>query len=152
MNRFAKDVLLFSVRNAKMVTLFEDDDHAMVWLGYLLRSVRSIGFDAAAAAAAKRAVPGDDARAATATAKGKRAAPTNKDDDVHAATAKAKAHDMITPPEYKAVLKSRLQFNSALNADQAPWTPHEPDSINYGTSGDEVLDGNGHVTVRIHNS
>lgn len=150
MNRFAKDVLVFSVRNSKLVTSFEDDDHAMIRLDYLLRSVRSIGFDAAAAAAAKRAVPDDNARGAKATAKGKRAVPMNKDDEVHAATAKAKAHDMITAPGYKAILKSRLQFNSALNADQSPWTPHEPDSINYNASGDEVLDGNGHVTVRIH--
>lgn len=104
MNRFAKDVLVFSVRNSKLVTSFEDDDHAMIRLDYLLRSVRSIGFDAAAAAAAKRAVPGDNTHAAKATAKGKRAVPMNKDDEVHAATAKAKAHGMITAPGYKAIL------------------------------------------------
>ena len=32
MNRFAKDVLVFSVRNSKLVTSFEDDDHAMIRL------------------------------------------------------------------------------------------------------------------------
>ena len=89
MNRFAKDVLVFSVRNSKVVTAFEDDDHAMLRLDYLMCSVRSIGFDAAAAAAAKRVVPDDNAHAAKATAKGKRAVPMNKDDEVHAATAKA---------------------------------------------------------------
>ena len=65
MNRFAKDVLVFLVRNSKLVTSFEDDDHAMIRLDYLLRSVRSTGFDAAAAAAAKRAVPDDNARPGT---------------------------------------------------------------------------------------
>ena len=44
MNRFAKDILVWVVRNSQLANGLEDDDHAMTRLDYLLRSVRSVGF------------------------------------------------------------------------------------------------------------
>ena len=147
MNRFAKDILIWVVRNSQLVNGLEDDDHAMTRLDYLLRSVRSVGFDALHAVQQHEAERDDGVRRDDMT---RRSVPMNTRDATHQDTAKAKAHDMITAAGYKAILKSRLCFNSALNADNSPWRPDEPRAINYDVSGDEVLDGHGHVTVRIH--
>ena len=105
----------------------------MVRLDYLLRSVRSAGFDAVHAErqAASERGERDEPRA-------RQSVPMNTDDALHQSTAKAKAHGMITAAGYKAIIKWRLCFNGALNADNSPWTPDEPRAINYDASGDEV--------------